>query len=143
MLNNIGDDIMEWILELLKGLGITAALSAVIPIFVTRYLSKKDKKNQDIEELKKSKEEYEKIQREIRETLDRIEEKFELYDDAMQSLLRERIIQTYNHYMDRKTMPIYARESLSRMCKEYNALNKFETDTITPLIEKLYELPTE
>ena len=40
-------------------------------------------------------------------------------------------------------MPIYARESLDRMRRDYNELNKDDTDTIDTLIEQLYKLPTE
>ena len=143
MLNSIGEMIMEILLEVLKAIGIPALISAVIPILIVRGLDKKDKRKDDIAELKISRKEYEKTQKEMLNSMHRIEDRFELYEDAIQSLLRERIIQMYNHYMDKKVMPIYARESLDKMRRDYNELNKDGADAIEPLIETLYKLPTE
>ena len=134
---------MEILLEVLKAIGIPALISAVIPILIVRGLDKKDKRKDDIAELKISRKEYEKTQKEMLNSMHRIEDRFELYEDAIQSLLRERIIQMYNHYMDKKIMPIYARESLDKMRRDYNELNKDGADAIEPLIETLYKLPTE
>lgn len=35
--------------------------------------------------------------------------------DGMQALLRDRIIQAYNHYQDRGYCPIYGKENVKRM----------------------------
>lgn len=134
---------MDFLLEVLKWFGVPAIVSAVIPILIKRHWDKKDKRQEDIEELKNSRAEYEKVQKEMLTSVKNIEDRFTLYEDAIQSLLRERIIQMYNHYMDKKVMPIYARESLDKMRRDYNELNKDGADAIEPLIEKLYELPTE
>ena len=82
---------MEILLEVLKAIGIPALISAVIPILIVRGLDKKDKRKDDIAELKISRKEYEKIQKEMLNSMHRIEDRFELYEDAIQSLLRERI----------------------------------------------------
>ena len=131
-------------------LGIPAIISTIIPMLLKRYWDKKDKKKddiaelkEDIAELKESREEYENVQKEIRDSMHRMEERLVLYEDAIGSLLRERIIQMYNHYITKQSMPIYARESLDRMRRDYNILNKDGADAIDPLIEKLYNLPTD
>ena len=143
MLNNIGEIFMDIVLEVLTLFGVPAIISTVIPFLIKRRLDKNDKKKDDIEDLKESRKEYEKNQKELLDTVRRMEERFTLYEDSILSLLRERIIQTYNHYMDKQKMPIYARESLDRMRRDYNELNKDDTDTIDTLLEQLYKLPTE
>ena len=143
MLNNIGEIFMNIVLEVLTLLGVPVIISTVIPFLIKRRFDKKDKRKDDIEELKESRKEYEKNQKELLDTVRRMEGRFELYEDSILSLLRERIIQTYNHYMDKQKLPIYARESLDRMRKDYDELNKDGADTIDTLIEQLYKLPTE
>lgn len=143
MLNNIGEIFMNIVLEVLTLLGVPVIISTVIPFLIKRRFDKKDKRKDDIEELKESRKEYEKNQKELLDTVRRMEGRFELYEDSILSLLRERIIQTYNHYMEKQKLPIYARESLDRMRKDYDELNKDGVDTIDTLIEQLYKLPTE
>lgn len=134
---------MNIVLEVLTLLGVPVIISTVIPFLIKRRFDKKDKRKDDIEELKESRKEYEKNQKELLDTVRRMEGRFELYEDSILSLLRERIIQTYNHYMDKQKLPIYARESLDRMRRDYDELNKDGVDTIDTLIEQLYKLPTE
>lgn len=134
---------MNIVLEVLTLLGVPVIISTVIPFLIKRRFDKKDKRKDDIEELKESRKEYEKNQKELLDTVRRMEGRFELYEDSILSLLRERIIQTYNHYMEKQKLPIYARESLDRMRKDYDELNKDGVDTIDTLIEQLYKLPTE
>ena len=61
--------------------------------------------------------------------------------DGVQALLRERIIETYNHYNDKGFCPIYAKESMRRLYAAYHALGG--NDVATELKEKLLEMPTE
>lgn len=60
---------------------------------------------------------------------------------GIQALLRDRIIQTYNEYEDKKYCPIYARENVEELYHRYHDLGG--NGTITGLIDKLRELPTE
>lgn len=60
---------------------------------------------------------------------------------GVQALLRDRIIQIYNHYAEAGYLPIYARENIEALYKQYHALGG--NGTITELIEKLHDLPTE
>lgn len=59
---------------------------------------------------------------------------------GLQALLRDRIIQAYNHYCDdKKWIPIYALESINACYRSYEALG--ENGVINGLIEQLNKLP--
>lgn len=58
---------------------------------------------------------------------------------GIRALLRDRIIEQYNKYMEREYIPIYALESVAAMYEEYHALGG--NGTITQLYEELQELP--
>lgn len=61
---------------------------------------------------------------------------------GLRSLLRDRLIQAYNHYADTKGYcPIYARENITLMYDSYHNLGG--NGTITELYKKLMKLPTE
>ncbi len=59
---------------------------------------------------------------------------------GVQALLRAEIIHIYNKYMDRGEMPIYERENVAELYKQYNNLGG--NGVIKELIEKLNNLPT-
>ena len=59
---------------------------------------------------------------------------------GVQALLRDRIIQAYNHYCDdKKWIPIYALESINACFRSYEALG--ENGVINGLMEQLNDLP--
>lgn len=59
---------------------------------------------------------------------------------GVQALLRDRIIQAYNHYVCEKGwVPIYAKESIDACYKSYEALG--DNGVINSLMEQLNELP--
>lgn len=59
---------------------------------------------------------------------------------GLQALLRDRIIQAYNHYVnDKGWIPIYALESINACYKSYEALG--ENGVINGLMAQLNELP--
>lgn len=59
---------------------------------------------------------------------------------GVQALLRDRIIQAYNHYVCEKGWaPIYAKESIDACYKSYEALG--DNGVIDSLMEQLNELP--
>lgn len=60
---------------------------------------------------------------------------------GVEALLRDRIIQSYNHYQDKGYCPIYAKESLKRMYDAYHSLGG--NDVATKLKNELLEMPTE
>lgn len=62
-------------------------------------------------------------------------------NNGVQALLRDRIIQAYNHYMDRGECPIYALENVLALYKEYKALGG--NGAIERLVNELKSLPTE
>lgn len=59
---------------------------------------------------------------------------------GVQALLRDRIIQAYNHYVkDKGFIPIYAKESINACYKSYEALG--ENGVINDLMEQINDLP--
>lgn len=62
-------------------------------------------------------------------------------EQGMQALLRDRIIQAYNHYTDKGFCPIYGRQNVESLYNAYHALGG--NGTITELYNKLKSLPTE
>lgn len=60
--------------------------------------------------------------------------------DGMQAILRDRIIQAYNHYAEKGFCPIYARDNVAHMYEAYHNLGG--NGTITELYEKLLHLPS-
>ena len=62
--------------------------------------------------------------------------------EGVRALLRDRIIQAYNHYYsDYGYCPIYALENIEEMYNQYHALGG--NGKITKLVEQLRTLPTE
>lgn len=62
-------------------------------------------------------------------------------DRGVQALLRDRLIQSYNHYSDKGYAPIYARESWENMYIQYHNLG--ENGVMGDLRTKFMSLPTE
>lgn len=60
---------------------------------------------------------------------------------GIQALLRDRIIQSYNHYQDKGFCPIYALENVNALYKQYHALGG--NGTVTELVERLKDMPSE
>lgn len=60
---------------------------------------------------------------------------------GVQALLRDRIIQAYNHYSEKGYCPIYGMENVQEMYRQYHALGG--NGTITELVERLKDMPTE
>ena len=59
--------------------------------------------------------------------------------EGVQALLRDRIIQGYNHYSTKGWIPIYAMESIDACYKSYEELG--ENGVIDNLMSQLRELP--
>lgn len=62
-------------------------------------------------------------------------------EDGMQALLRDRIMQACNYYMDKGWMPIYARENIQHMYEAYHGLGG--NGTVTELVNRTNTLPFE
>ena len=60
---------------------------------------------------------------------------------GVEALLRDRIIQAYNHYTEKGYCPIYSRENIEKMYTEYDHLGG--NGTVTELVDRIMELPTE
>lgn len=60
---------------------------------------------------------------------------------GMQAMLRDRMIQAYNHYHeDKGYMPIYAKESFAACYDSYHALG--ENGVMDAIYQKVIHLPT-
>ncbi len=59
---------------------------------------------------------------------------------GVQAILRDRIIDSYNHYMEKGYYPIYAQENVRRLYEQYHNLGG--NGTVTHLVEELDTLPT-
>lgn len=66
--------------------------------------------------------------------------KSEALCEGVQALLRDRIIEVYNHYNDKGYCPIYAKESMRRLYAAYHALGG--NDVATELKDKILEMKT-
>ena len=60
---------------------------------------------------------------------------------GVQALLRDRIYQAHDHYMQRGFLPIYARENIELLFVPYEALNG--NGTAKTLVKEVLDLPTE
>ena len=60
---------------------------------------------------------------------------------GVKALLRDRIIAKYELYIDKGYIPIYARENINELYKEYKALGG--NGVIDDLINELFSLPTK
>lgn len=61
--------------------------------------------------------------------------------EGVQAILRERIIDRYNHYSEKGYCPIYAKESLERLYGAYSNLGG--NDVASELYEKVINMRTE
>ena len=61
--------------------------------------------------------------------------------EGVQALLRDRIIQSYNHYQDKGFCPIYAKENIKKMYDAYHDLGG--NDEATKLKDTLLLMPEE
>jgi hypothetical protein len=60
---------------------------------------------------------------------------------GIQALLRDRIVQCYNHYTEKGCCPIYAMDNINALYVQYHALGG--NGTITELVDRLRDMPTE
>lgn len=67
--------------------------------------------------------------------------KQEAIEEGVVAILRDRLIASYNHYIEKGYCPIYAMENIMEMYTQYHALGG--NGTVTGLVEKMKELPTE
>lgn len=112
--------IAKWWLEALFGI-MLAGLTAGYKLLNTKI---KEAKRAEAEAMEKQKQEN------------------ALIKEAMQALLRDRIIQGYNHYVhEKKHCPIYALQSIRSMYNAYHALGG--NGAVDKLMEDIEDLPTE
>lgn len=101
-----------------------AGLSAVIVALIEANASKERKK-----------------EKQAREEAQKEREHSQALEAGVLSLLRDRIIERYNHYMEQGYIPIYGLENVLALYKAYKKLGG--NGTITKLVEALKKLPTD
>ena len=69
------------------------------------------------------------------------QKKNDAISDGVQALLRESIVSSYNKYSDRKCCPIYAKESIKKAYKAYEALGG--NDVAHELYRKILAMPED
>jgi hypothetical protein len=77
----------------------------------------------------------------VTKTVVSLKKKNDATQKGVKALLRDRIVAVYELYMGKGYMPVYARENVQEMYKEYKNLKG--NGVIDDLICKLYALPTE
>lgn len=60
---------------------------------------------------------------------------------GVQALLRDRIIQAHNHYVDKGYIPVYGMDNVMKLYGAYHELGG--NGSVTKLVDTLKELPTE
>ena len=60
---------------------------------------------------------------------------------GVQALLRDRLFQSFNHYLEKGYAPLYARENFENMYKQYHTLGA--NGVMDDIYKKFMELPTE
>ena len=60
---------------------------------------------------------------------------------GLQALLRSEIIKSYNYYLDKGFCPLYVKESVYAMAKEYKNLGG--NGIICEIVEKIHDMPTK
>lgn len=78
---------------------------------------------------------------ELKASLEEQKKKDEDLANAVKALLRSEIIHEYNKYIDKGFMPIYARDSITDLYKNYAKLGG--NGGIQDLVNKALALPTE
>lgn len=129
---------------------------SLLTFLLTRFFTTKDRKakeedgeNQEIQELKTRMDKTEKNIDALTNNISKLIEQQEKHEErthilykSIESTLRNDIVDMYNtYYEDKGYMPIYARENLDKMAKEYYALGG--NGVVPGLVEKLYSLDTE
>lgn len=66
-------------------------------------------------------------------------QKHDALEAGMQAILRDRIIQAYNHYVTKGWLPFYAMENVTQMYDAYHALGG--NGAVQELYEKMLKMP--
>lgn len=107
-----------------------------IAVALIEWRATKDRKKE--KEYIKEKEQREK---ELAEEQAKQKARMHAVEKGVQSLLRDRIIQAYNHYVEKGYIPIYGMENVLNMYEAYHGLDG--NGTITELVHDLKDLPHE
>lgn len=125
---------MDW-LEVIPVLCVAFPVSWLIQFVITRYCAKKDKRIDDIAEIKKLLEKHDKILEKNSEDISKINGALDIIKDAVKDLLREEILTDSDRLKEAGKMTVAQRDSLHNMYDEYHALGG--NGTITKVVNDL------
>lgn len=119
-----------------------AGIAAVVAAFFGAWSAVKVAKvNAEVEEKKEQQEAIKNRQKEYDEFKESLTKKIELLERASKCMLRGDIIRSYNHYKEKKYIPIYGLENVNEEFDVYEKLHG--NGTVPELVEDLKELPHE
>ncbi|MBQ9252075.1 MAG: hypothetical protein IJ188_05520 [Clostridia bacterium] len=96
---------MSFILEILKLLGVSSVISAIVVWFLQRLLKSRDLK-----------------QEELRLQNEAMEKQNQAIMQGLQAILRDRLLQGYRHYLEKGYADYEDRENLENIWAQYHAL---------------------
>lgn len=67
--------------------------------------------------------------------------RMEALERGVQAILRDRLYQSYNHFVDKGYAPLYARENFENMYQQYHNLGK--NGVMDDVHARFFELPSE
>lgn len=67
--------------------------------------------------------------------------RMEALERGVQAILRDRLYQSYNHFIEKGYAPLYARENFENMYQQYHNLGK--NGVMDDIHAKFFELPSE
>ena len=67
--------------------------------------------------------------------------RMEALERGVQAILRDRLYQAYNHFVDKGYAPLYARENFENMYQQYHNLGK--NGVMDDIHARFFELPSE
>lgn len=67
--------------------------------------------------------------------------RMEALERGVQAILRDRLYQSYNHFVEKGYAPLYARENFENMYQQYHKLGK--NGVMDDIRDKFFELPSD
>lgn len=125
---------MNW-LEAIPVLCAVFPISWLAQFLITRYCTKKDKRIDDLVEIKKLLEKHDKILEKNSEDISEINGALNIIKDAVRDLLREEILTDSERYKEAGKMTVAQRDSIRSMYDEYHALGG--NGTVTKVVNDL------
>lgn len=130
---------MDW-LDVIPILCMVFPVSWFVQFLITRYCAKKDKRIDDIAEIKKMLEKHDIVLKKNTEEISKINERLDGVSTSMRSLLRQEIFIGVDRCEEAGIATVAERDALEDMYREYHALGG--NGSATQAMERLKGLPS-